>query len=74
MEKRANIAEESKAKDQANRKSWPSLAEEEESKDVRVQIEIQPQDYVNQIVKSSKQAKKDKITEAYQQEITRTEI
>ena len=44
MEKRASIEEDSKAKDQANRKSWPGLAEEEESKDVRVQIEIQPQD------------------------------
>ena len=40
MEKRADIEEESKGRDQANKKSWPSLAEEEESKDVRVQMEI----------------------------------
>jgi hypothetical protein len=33
---------------------------------------IQPQDYVNQIVESSKQAKIDKITETYQQEMAGT--
>lgn len=36
MEKRAEINEESKAKDQGNRKSWPALEEEEESKDGKV--------------------------------------
>ena len=33
MNKRAVIEEESKGKDQTNRKSWPDLGEEEESKD-----------------------------------------
>ena len=69
MQKQLEIEEESKGGEQAKKISWPSLVEEE-SKDARILIEIQPQDQVNQIVESAKQAKKDKITEVYQQEIT----
>ena len=68
MEKRADIQEESKARDQENRKSWPDLQEEEESKDAKVEIMIQPQDYVTDIEESGKQAKIKQITEAYEQE------
>ena len=67
MEKRADIQEESKSKDKENRKSWPALEkEEEESKDAKVEIMMQPQDYVTEIEESGKQAKIKQITEAYE--------
>ena len=67
MEKRADIQEESKSKDKENRKSWPDLEkEEEESKDAKVEIMMQPQDYVTEIEESGKQAKIKQITEAYE--------
>ena len=69
MEKRAEMQEQSKAKDQESRKSWPELEEEEESKEVKVQKAMQPQDYVRQIVESGKQEKIYKITKAYKQEM-----
>ena len=72
MEKRADIQEESKARDQENRKSWPDLQEEEESKDAKVEIMIQPQDYVTEIEESGKQAKIKQINEAYEQEVAGT--
>ena len=69
MEKRAEMQEQSKAKDQESRKSWPELEEEEESKEAKVQKTMQPQDYVRQIVESGKQEKIYKITKAYKQEM-----
>ena len=38
MEKRSEIQEESKAADQTHRKSWPDLAEVEESKDAELEM------------------------------------
>ena len=63
------MQEQSKAKDQESRKSWPELEEEEESKEAKVQKTMQPQDYVRQIVESGKQEKIYKITKAYKQEM-----
>ena len=66
MEKRSEIQEESKAADPTHRKSWPDLAEEEEFKDVNIDMMMQPQDYVTQIAEAGKEAKIKKITEAYE--------
>ena len=67
MEKRADIQEESKSNDKENRKSWPDLEKEEEDpKDAKVEIMMQPQDYVTEIEESGKQAKIKQITEAYE--------
>ena len=63
------MQEQSKAKDQESRKSWPELEEEEDSKEAKVQKTMQPQDYVRQIVESGKQEKIYKITKAYKQEM-----
>ena len=38
MEKRPDIQEESKTRELTNRKSWPDLEEEEESKDANLQM------------------------------------
>ena len=69
MEKRAIIQEESKAKEQANRKSWPVFEDEEESKDAKVEMMMQPQDYVTEIAEGGKEAKIKQITEAYEQDM-----
>ena len=45
MKKRADVEEESKGNDHLNRKSWPNLEDEEESKVANVQMIMQPQDY-----------------------------
>ena len=66
MEKRSEIQEESKAADKTDRKSWPDLTEEEESKDANMDMMMQPQDYVTQIAELGKEAKIKKITEAYE--------
>ena len=42
MEKRADVQEESKAKDQGNKKSWLDLEQEEESKEPKVEMMMQP--------------------------------
>ena len=42
MEKRTDIKEESKAKNEENRQNWPDLEEEEESKDAKVEMMMQP--------------------------------
>ena len=66
MEKRSDVQEESKKADQTDRKGWPDLAEQEESKDANVEMMMQPQDYVTHITKAGKEAKIKQITEAYE--------
>ena len=66
IKKKAEMQEEFKARDEANSKSWPDLAEEEEFKDVNIDMMMQPQDYVTQIAEAGKEAKIKKITEAYE--------
>ena len=46
--------------------------EEEESKDAKVKMMMQPQDYVTELVEAGKQAKIYQITEAYEQEVEST--
>ena len=66
MEKREEIQDLSQPLDQSERKSWKDLEEEEESKDAKAEMVMQPQEYVADIEESGKQAKIKQITEAYE--------
>lgn len=66
MEKREEIQDLSQPLDQSERKSWKDLEEEEESKDAKAEMVMQPQEHVADFEESGKQAKIKQITEAYE--------
>lgn len=66
MEKREEIQDLSQPLDQSERKSWKDLEEEEESKDAKAEMVMQPQEYVADFEESGKQAKIKQITETYE--------